>query len=182
MAALGADAGPAGTARKGSAPAAASLSAAAALSTTAAPPAAAVHSTSIAFIHETFLLSETVKAMKAAVSPPPATGHRKDAVLKLPGQPGPEDLPQIAGDEGDHPDAVGYNHGVQGAGYGAANQLLDAKLGKPDRLHCVRLLRQALVLRPDDASGFGLDQTDLPGHVEDRRDPVIPDWKCRSHG
>jgi len=56
---------------------------------------------------------------------PEATGHSEETIFQTAAQPSLDNLKQIAGDERNHPDAVGCHHNVQGAGNRTADESLD---------------------------------------------------------
>ena len=78
-------------------------------------------------------------------------------------------------------DAVSGDHLVQRPGNRAANQRADAKLRQTKRLLNRQVIRQDFLRFGDDSSRLGLDDMNLPGDVEDRRDPIVPVRKCRFH-
>ncbi|MBN2337734.1 MAG: hypothetical protein JXP48_04265 [Acidobacteria bacterium] len=110
----------------------------------------------------------------------PATGHGKGIVSQGVSHPGGDDLVQIAGHERDDFDPVTGHDGLQGPGDGAAHQGADPQLHQPHRLMYRKILRQSrarflqYASRPDIPGIPDIDDVELAGGVENRRDPVVP--------
>jgi hypothetical protein len=128
--------------------------------------------------HELFLPAETHPPEPAA---PAAARHGESIPIKAARKPGLDDLAQIAGHKGNDPDAVGGDHFVQSPGDRTTNQGADAKLRQTKRLLDRQVIRQKLLSFAHNLSSLGFNKVNLPNHIEDRCDSIVPGRKCRFH-
>jgi hypothetical protein len=119
--------------------------------------------------------------VRTAASTAATPRHGEDIHFKPACEPCLNDLPQISGHEGDHADAVGRDHCLQWPGNRAADERPDVEPGEVQRLAGGHVVSQLFPGLSDDPSRFGLYDVNLPGHVENRRDPVVPRCECRLH-
>jgi hypothetical protein len=119
------------------------------------------------------------------VSTPAATAatprHGEDIFLKSAAEPCLNDLSQISGHERDHVNTVGRDHCLQGPGNRTAYECPDVQPGEVQRLAGRHIVSQLFPCLSDDPSRLGLYDVNMPGHVENRCDPVVPRCECRFH-
>jgi hypothetical protein len=133
-------------------------------------------------IHDICLLP--IIAMHSPLSqafPPAATRHDKGIVFQTASEPGPNNLPPIACDERNHLNAIAVDCYMQGSGYSAANQSIDAQFHQPKCPLDRQVLQQRFLCFAQDPVGLGFNNTDLPGCIEDWCNSFVPDCKCYFH-
>jgi hypothetical protein len=92
------------------------------LAASALASATALSHTATSFsVHEVFLPVDAMDSLEPTACMPAAARHGKGAAFQVATQPSLDDLVQIAGHEGNDPDAVGGNHLLQRPGDRAAN-------------------------------------------------------------
>jgi hypothetical protein len=114
-------------------------------------------------------------------SAPAATRHGERVAAQISAKPCLFDLLQFPGHEGDHPDAVRGNHGVQLPGNRAADERANPQFRQAKRLLDRLVVREDFLPLLDDALGLHLDGVNAPGGVEYRSDPVVPAGERRFH-
>jgi hypothetical protein len=161
-------------ARSAALPAALPAALSAALTRSAALSVALTRSPAIPAVHPMILPILLRPTIPAPTTPPAAAGHGKEPILERAGHPGLDDLLQIAGHERDHLDSVRGDHGLQGSRDRPADQDVHALFGEQHRLAGQVIVRQSPLCLVDDAVGQRVNEVDLPGHIEDRRDSIAP--------
>jgi hypothetical protein len=165
----------------GSAPRKGAAHATSTLSASTPPLSTLTHSATFSSIHQVFLLVHTAHLPALASTAPAATGHGKSVMLQFVTEPGLNDLAQVASHKRDYLNAISGDHLMQRSGNRAANQRADTKLRQTNHLLNRQVVRQDFLRFGDDSSRLGLDDMNLPGDVEDRRDPIVPVCKSRFH-
>jgi hypothetical protein len=117
-----------------------------------------------------------------STSTAPAAWHGEELIPEPSGKPRLDDLAQVAGNERDDPYAIGGHHSMHGTGYRTAYKGVYTESCETKRLLGRHFIRKRLPCLPHDASRFGFHEKDLPGHVEDRRDSIVPGCESGFHG
>jgi hypothetical protein len=139
---------------------------------------AASHSAASSAGHKNTLLS-AAPAPQAAASETARHGERLS--VERARKPGLKHLAQIAGHEGDDRDAVPRHQIVKRSGDRAANQRVHPEFGEPKRPAGRELFGQDRIGFADDFPVLDFDEAEMPGHVEHRRDAIVPNSKSRFH-
>jgi hypothetical protein len=90
-------------------------------------------------------------------------------------------LLQVPGHKWDHYDAIGCYKDLHGAGYGAADQCAHPEFCKALGLSHEVIRGDGLHDLAYDPVSINLHKEDLPGHIKDRGDPIVPRRKCCFH-
>jgi hypothetical protein len=145
-------------------------------------PAARARRPSFSRVNNALLPFEGATALKS-VPPSTATApwHGKEAALKGSCKPRLGDLLEIAGHEWNHSNPIPCHHILQRAGNRPTHKNVNALFGEPNRLFRQRPFPPVVYrVLPNNTARFHIRQTNLPGHIENRCDPLIPNCERRS--
>jgi hypothetical protein len=172
MAAFRTQAGAGGAPRKGAAHATSTLPA-------LALSAALTHSAPFSSVHQR-ILPAYAKHFPAP-APPAATRHGKGIVLQFVAEPSLNNLAQAAGHKRDHLDAVSGDHLVQRPGNRTTNQRTDAQFREAKSFLNWYVIRKKLLCLVDSAPILGFNNVNVPRHIKNRCNSIVPGRKSRFH-
>ena len=116
----------------------------------------------------------TTHPVEAMPSMATATRHGKRITDQSVAQPCPDDFIHVAGHERNYPDTLTGYQVPQGPRNRPADKRADAQLGQAQRPGQRRAVELGFLRRADRLPGPRLDDTHLAGHIEYRRNPVVP--------